>query len=185
MACLYSSISKVGSVEYYAVLSGNDPFDLYVDGVLQSQNMLFADPVSGHTTNEEYWYFNGDAYEPDAAELRDADSTGTAESVLYPPYLILQWRGDDDAESYLIQQYVDSAWSDIANVAEDNKGYYQYQTVALTDATTHQWRVLPVDHYGNEGTPVQFDMFLVRNPDTPSYAVTWDAGTNEIVVSAR
>jgi len=174
MSATVTSITKAGSYAWRYDYSGTSPFDIYYNGEV----------IASQTTDTAIILNHTDAYEPPALEIIDADDTDTPESVRYSPLFIGQFRGDPDMSYYLVEQYVDAAWTQIAQIPEDGLGgYRKFQSTALADVTTHSFRVTPYDADDNAGYPLQYDIFMIRNPEPPSVTVTYAAGT--ITIAAR
>ncbi len=112
--------------------------------------------------------------------LEVLDSEDDVPNDAFPPYLRLGWLPVSDAVRYLVQQY-DGGWVDVATLAaEADRAWYQYDTPGLADVTVHQWRVIPIDEAGNEGSALAFSVLMVRHPDPPDVTFTYDgamAGT--------
>lgn len=90
---------------------------------------------------------------------------------------------DDDVARYRVDENVDAGgYNAIASVRhEAGRFSYRFVTGRLTDLASYQWRVVPVDQVGNEGTPVELDAeTIVRTPDAPSYTVAFDEGTDRV-----
>lgn len=92
-----------------------------------------------------------------------------------------------DAAVYRLEQKVGTgSWDVVATVAA-TAALWEYRLVTdrLADLTDHQWRVIPIDRYGNEGAAVTLAAErVVRYPDAPDFAATYDAGTGRVTVSA-
>lgn len=114
-------------------------------------------------------------YETSPPPLEIVGTGDTAESSLYPPRAVIQWRGVLTAAEYGVEQYVGGAWVEVANVSETAAGYYTYESDALTDETTHQFRVKAYRADGVSGAAITFSLFCARNPAPPSglsYTIT-------------
>lgn len=171
---LTPTAERVGPYSVRYTWSGTAPYDVWVNGEL----------VLNQTTDTTtVIQFPGEAV-PHAVEVLDATDTGMAESLRYSPRLRLQWRGHAGVEHYRVQTYADSAWSTQQIASEDGRGYYTYTTIAQADATSAQWRVIPVDERGYEGEPVAFTFYVVRNPAPPAVDFSYNAGTGNLTVSA-
>src|SRR5689334_7114694 len=106
----------------------------------------------------------------------------TAESELYPPRLIIQWRGNLNAVAYKIDQYIGSAWKNVGNKVENGQGYYQWRSQPIADGTDAIFRVAPTDINGNEGTAIQFEIVICCNPKAPTVIYSFTS-SNAIEVS--
>jgi hypothetical protein len=113
-------------------------------------------------------------------------STDVAEEG-FPDHLVLGWTVASDAAYYRIEQYVGAAWVAVATVAASTDPWQSYATVALADETSHQFRVIPIDAAGNDGTATAFTKLLVRYPEIPDVDFAYDgavAGTVTITAAA-
>ena len=61
--------------------------------------------------------------------------------------------------------------------------YVGYQTRVLADGETAQYRVVPVNEAGIDGSPRTFTVTMVRRPDPPDVDYTWDAETARVTLS--
>lgn len=169
-----TAITRKGPKSWLYEWSGTAPFDVYIDGAKRlDQSTLTQLIVSGDS-----------ATTPPAMELRDATSTGTAQSVQYSPLMRLQWRGQADAALYKVQRYVSATWTTQQIVREDGRGYYTFTTVALTDGTAEQWRIVPQDARGYTGAAIIITETLVCNPAPPNVTITYTEGTTTLTVAA-
>lgn len=172
-------VNRKGPTSWEYTWLGSPPYTVYLEGLLRL-NATTATTliVQGQTTTAS-------TKTPPAIELRDADSTGTAESVKYSPRMRIQWRGQADAALYQIQQYADSAWTTKQVIVESGSGYYNFTATPLVDGTTAQWRVVPQDSRGYEGAAITISQVMVCNPPPPDVVFTYSgASTKTITVSA-
>jgi len=92
-----------------------------------------------------------------------------------------------DVAVYRVDQRVDAGeWTAVARVAADPAAWtYQVQTGVLTDLAEHEWRVVPLDAAGNEGTPLALDAEkVVRLPDAPDWTAAFDDETQKVTFAA-
>jgi len=184
MASAITAIEKIGYQTWKFTFSGTAPYRVYLDGVLLTDNPMDGDTPDGATTDNDYFIIeHSDSQEPPAIELLDADDTGTPLTLTHPPFCTLQWRSVDYADRYRVDLYTGGSWVEQAIVIEDGRGYYQYTSDALTDCTTHQYRVVAVDASANESAPISCDILVVRNPPPPSISVSYSSGY--LVTEAR
>lgn len=155
-------------------LGGTPEFEVYYQG----QRILTE------ATDTGVVLLNRDTVEPPAVEVTDAD-TATPSQKKYSGRLLLQWTTVAGAVHYRIDELVGSTWTTRDYVSEDGHTYYHYETDQLADGSTAQWRIVPLDAYGREGTAKEIVAFIIRHPDPPAIAVTYDAATPKITVSAR
>uniref|UniRef100_A0A6M3IYE6 Uncharacterized protein n=1 Tax=viral metagenome TaxID=1070528 RepID=A0A6M3IYE6_9ZZZZ len=170
-----ASVQKAGTKAWRFALSGTAPFDIYMEG------KLFIGDL-----DESEIVINGDsAYEPPVIEVLDSTDSNEPEQVTYPPYLVLQWRGNSAASYYQVDRYVGSAWTRQGTVKEDGSGYYRFDTDVLADETEHTFRVVPVDSDGNTGHSFSVTSLIVKNPDPPSIDITYNGVSGNAEVRAR
>jgi len=148
-----------------------DVFNIWLDGVL-------IDTVTG----PEY-DFDRPGYRSTPPPLEVVDDEDDAESELYPPFAIIQWRAVAGATAYIVEKYVSSAWVVKKTVQESAKGWYSFTTFALGDQVSQQYRVSAADSRGNAGTAVSYTFAIVRNPAPPDVSYAID-DSNDLEVSA-
>ncbi len=165
---------RVGTYAVKYAWTGTAPFDIWCNG----EKIL-----NQTTTTSTVVQFPSETV-PHAIEVRDADSVGVANSVKYSPRIRLQWRGQSGVDYYKVQAYLSAEWSTRQIVRENGKGYYMFTTIAQADASTVQWRIVPVDYRKYEGEPVTFSHYVVRNPEPPDVALSYAAGTGLLTVAA-
>lgn len=187
MAITYGAITKVGSQMWEYEWTGTSPYNVWRCDT--GEQIMFASTsttlqISGRGTfASTYSEISND--EPVPIEVYESTDTTIPACVTYPPYAIIQWRGSTANAFYRIQQLdAASSWTTRYEQGETDNGYYSQPTRTLSDVTTHNWRVLPYDTQGNAGDPVQFDVFMVRNPDPPSVNLSWSSSAAAIVVSS-
>jgi hypothetical protein len=91
-----------------------------------------------------------------------------------------------DVRTYRVQQRASlGEWETIADVAAlGNTWEYSCTTPRLDDLTTYEWRVVPIDAVGNEGTPLVIESeSVVRRPDPPDFTATFDEETLRVTFS--
>ena len=163
-----TSITRVGSRAWEFDMTGNTaPYTYYLYGkvILITNNDIEIIEDFGATT-----FVN----EPPPVEIFDANDTGTPESVSRPPYAILQWRGVPGSDLYRVEKNTGSWVAQTPVVIEDGSGYFRFDTGAIDDITTSQYRVIAVDENAVESDPIPFDVYIVRNPAPPEVTFTWD-----------
>lgn len=173
MAVTINSVTDLGGGRWLLAFSSSAPpatFYLYADGVLLSTQ-----------TAGEYVLTVLDGVVPTIEILDDA---ATDPQPAFPSYLTLGWITDADAARYRIEEYTGGQWVEVATVAHNGQAWQSYATQALADETTHQWRVVPIDAAGNDGTAVAFVVLLVRYPDVPSVSYSYSAVTGTVTVAA-
>jgi len=148
-----------------------DIFNVWLDGVLIAT-----------VTGTEY-DFDKEGYDATPPPLEIVDDEDDAESELYPPFAIIQWRTVDGAAAYLVERLVSASWVVQKTITEDGSGWYAFTTVVLGDQTSEQYRVSALDSRTNAGTAVAYTFALVRNPAPPSVSYAID-GAKDLEVSA-
>ncbi len=171
-AMLFTEIIKTAFATWLFRWTGKAPFQLFLNGTLRLA-----------TDDTEISIRGDDNQEPPALEVLDANNTNTAQNILYPPYLNLQWYGDVGVDQYKVEENIDGTWTQRNLVRESNLGYYRHQTEALTDVTAHSWRTTALTAAGNVGTAETFDGFIARNPPPPVIEMIYSDGT--LTVRAR
>lgn len=107
-------------------------------------------------------------------------STDTPEEF-FPSTFTLRWDGTPDSTTYRVEQYVSDEWvAKHVTVADDTRVFH-YKTEMLDDSTTYQFRVVPIDGFGRDGTTLEFEAEMCRYPDAPTQSMTATGG--EIVVA--
>ncbi len=89
--------------------------------------------------------------------------------------------------SYRLEQSISGgAWSSIGTASDDPRRWeFTFLTAALNDLTQYGFRAVPVDVYGNDGTPVTLAAeLIVRTPNAPAFTATFDAGTSKVTLAA-
>jgi hypothetical protein len=100
-----------------------------------------------------------------------------------PGITTLNWRQIANAQQYQIQQLVGLTWTTLRTQPEQGKGNSLFQTAWLDDETTYDFQVVPLDAAQNPGTPIGWDVTIVRHPDVP--VVTYTLNSNmTITISA-
>lgn len=140
-------------------------FWIYVDGQLIA------------TTTASSWTFSSPI---GVIEVLD---TSTPPADAYPSKAILTWNGVAGAQTYLVQEYVESAWVNRASIVPKNgQTYFAWTSGILADSQTHQFQVLAVGVNQNDGTAASLNLLMVRNPDPPDVSFTYDPDKQQVVV---
>jgi hypothetical protein len=116
--------------------------------------------------------------------LEVLDHTADAPSEAHPATLTLGWLTNSDVADYRVEQKVSGSWTEIVTLAREDGPWQQYTTPVLADDTTHEWRIVPIDAAGNEGTEHNFTALLVRHPDVPSVSYAYSAVTGLVTITA-
>lgn len=149
-----------------------------------------------------HWYVNGNYAGSTNSGKRSFDCRGGpinvwARPTLYarrfsgrenaPPPLsgtrTIEWlQSADLAARYLAQYRVsgDPDWTTFADVTGGKPWRYQAVTPMLEDDTLYEFQVVPVDEFGNSGTPLDLgDERIVRWPDVQSLTPSYNGGTQK------
>ena len=145
-----------------------DPiFYIYVDGAFVTQTReTYYDLTIGINTQVQFDVL--DVLEDLPAEF-------------FPGTMTLRWDGTPDATSFRVEQYIGSEWVAKQVVIADDSRVFHYDSELLDDSTVHQFRIVPIDDQGRDGTILEFEAEMCRYPDEPSQAMSITGG--EIVVT--
>jgi len=201
MAVNYDTVitADSGGAFLYEWSGGTSGYKLFTeDGAYEQRGGSQLAEITNEATTETSLILDGsDTGEPPFLEIIDNTSTSEAQTEINPPFLTLQWRGSTDAWYYLIQESVSSVWTDrgtaggfvdpYANPDGDVRGagYFQFKTTAVENETTPSYRVVPYDVNYTSGQPLQFDIFMVRNPAPPSISMAYTSSDGLLTVSTR
>jgi hypothetical protein len=177
VAIVSETATREGTVTVVRVTSDLTPpvyFFWYVDGA-------YVGSTTGAGTATSV---RGFGLPPDDQVRIDVlDSTDPAFDALaaapdgYPARRTLTWIRSIDAETavYRVEQQREAeGYEEIGYVGAD-AATWQYQLLSprLDDLTTYDWRVIPVDASGVDGTPIAIGPeSIVRRPDAPEFTVT-------------
>ena len=143
-------------------------FRVYSEGVLLTPDGIVSADGTGRwtltVTPGEYPFFEV------------LDKACRHPSIAFSGRLQLQWYGTGDL-SYRVEKLISAVWTLQETVPDDGRGYYTWRSPQLTDVTTHSYRIVPVSIAGNQGTALSLVSLLVRHPDSPSVAVTYNGST--------
>jgi len=162
-------------------LGGTVFYHWYLDGV-----------YVGRTELPEYCLFLdvGEQVVLVCQDTADADYDPIANAPAgYPARRLIYWVRSlaTDLDYYQVEQKPSGGeWTNIGRAAHDPQRWdYWLLTPRLADLTSHQWRVVPIDRAGREGTTIAIDaMTVVRTPDAPGFAISYDAGTDKVTYTA-
>ena len=169
-ALLFTEIIKVANSSWLFRWTGAPDFQIYLNGTLRLT-----------TSDTEIVVDASDTEEPPALEILDANNTNTAQNILYPPHLNLQFYGDVNADSYIIEELDDGEWVQRTVISETAEGYYTHQTEALIDLSDNNWRVRALTAAGNTSAAETFGGLIVRNPPPPSITMVYSGGTLNVI----
>lgn len=98
----------------------------------------------------------------------------------FPGVMHLRWDGTPDSTSFRVEQYVVDEWVAKQVIIADDRRVFHYTSELLDDSEVHQFRIVPIDDQGRDGTILEFEAEMCRYPDEPSQAMNVTGG--EIVV---
>jgi hypothetical protein len=110
----------------------------------------------------------------------------------YPARLSLWWTRSTttDVKEYRVECNQDAAGYAAAAIVRPLPGQwsFSYFSDRLDDQSYYNWRVIPVDLAGNDGTPVVLTSValgyqMVRTPDAPNFTITFDPDTRKMTFS--
>jgi len=169
------------TVTVTSYLRGDVYYFWYIDGAFLTR-----------TRNNKYTFFvkEGDQFRVSVLDSNDFDFDAIANAPKgYPSRRTIFWTRctDSDILKYNLEQNKDGAgWTDIGTVNDiPGQWSYTFVTERLTDLSTYQFRIIPVDVAGNEGTALTLDSEkIVRTPDAPDYTVTFSAVTDKVTYAS-
>ena len=123
-----------------------------------------------------------------ASHAHDLDTAAAAPDG-WPARRRIWWVRSLDASvrSYRVDQKLGAGdWTELQTVHHAAEAWqYEIITGRLTDLGEYQWRVVPIDAAGNDGSAVSIaSETLVRRPDSPRFAIAFDDGTTKVTFSA-
>lgn len=89
----------------------------------------------------------------------------------HPSRFVVHWRASVPGGTYTVEELVGAEWVARATIRDDGGGAYSWNSRALEDTETHQFRVTAIDAAGNSGTVKTMSGLMVRRPDAPVVAV--------------
>jgi hypothetical protein len=142
-----------------------------------------------------YWYLNGNLtqsttsaiYEFEVAtgetiRLEVLDSAVTEPQEAFPGRWRLQWDAQTGATSYRIDEWNGASFDEVITFPADGRSTYTYETRYLEDDTVHIFEIVPIGT--NDGIERDVEGRMVRWPDAPEVAISYDDGTGVITVAA-
>jgi len=169
------------TVEATSSLAGLIYYFWYIDGAFLAR-----------TTSNIYTFFIREG-EQFRISVKDSNNSNydylTHAPVGYSARRTLFWTRctDSDILKYNLEQNkAAGGWTDIGTVNDiPGQWSYMFVTERLDDLTSYQFRVLPVDQAGNEGTALTLTAeTIVRTPDAPDYTVTFDPDTDKVTYAS-
>jgi len=165
----FLSVTKMGLTAWRFVWAATTgPYRIYLGGQL-------LDTIDG--TEWEADILEYPDYPPPIEVLDTNGALGDVEHYIHPPYAELQWYGDASAAVYYVEEKTGSAsYTRRQIINEVGVGYYLFRTPVLLEGL-NEWRVIPVDSAGNEGTALDFSFNIVPPPLPPeTVPITFSGG---------
>lgn len=127
------------------------------------------------------WVYSGNyASFPPPLEITSGNALALSEQ--FPPYVIIQWYGQD-TDFYQVSQYIASAWVPQQVFREVGLWIYTYVSGSQPDEITQQWQVSALDSLGNPSTPLSFSQYVVTPPASPDGAVSIGYNSGNLVIA--
>ncbi len=166
---VYNSIDRQDATSFLVSFTSDQTAPVHFRVFLAGT--IFDDFYSSSQSSEIT--INVGAGESPFLEILDKDCL--VPSIAFPGHCVLNWLSIGSAVSYLIQQY-NGTWVTQATIKDDGSGVFNWSSGWLVDESVNQFRVVPVDSSGNQGTPLTFNFFMVRHPDPPNTTITFSTG---------
>jgi len=180
VAITYDSVSSIGNLVIWQVTSSlSDPYyHWYLEGAWLGVTRVgqFSLVVED---GEQAWLVCQDTEDSGYDPIANAPEG-------YPARRTIGWvaSADSDVDYYRVEQNKDGGgWTVLGSLKDDGSWFYTFVTARLVDLASYQFRVVPVDVAGNDGTPMTRDAeIIVRRPDavaftaalnSPATTVTW------------
>lgn len=104
--------------------------------------------------------------------------------IAFPGRLTVHWQESTGADKYRVEELISGVWTLRAEIRDDGLGAFSWISRWLEDVTNHQFRVIPVDSTGNQGSALSFAALMVRHPDVPNVKYTVNANRTLLIESA-
>lgn len=140
-----------------------------------------------------YWYRDGllvdvtqvnsrlfDLTEGDLTQIDVLDDADTLPGESYPARCVISTAPGEGVVKSRVEELVDGEWVTRHTTLGS---YVGYQTRVLADGETAQYRVVPVNEAGIDGSPRTFTVTMVRRPDPPDVDYTWDDETARVTLA--
>lgn len=179
----YSQVrsGNVTTVTVASSLTGTVYFNWYVDGAFVGTTT---------TPTMSFSLEPGDQVRIDVVDTNDQDLDPVANAPAgWPARRTVWWVRSIDADvvKYRVEQRKGAgAWSTIGVVQHDALTWsYSLMSPRLDDLSTYEWRVIPIDAAGNDGTASSIGPeLIVRTPDAPRFSATFNAGPTTVTLAA-
>ena len=184
MAITDIQTNRAGNVTTVTVtsdLSGTIYYHWYIDGSFIATTQLNV---------YQFYLENDDQVRIEINDTNDPDYDPIANAPAgYPARRTIYWvrSQDSDVRHYRIEQQKDGGgWASIGEVLHDvNQWAYSLESPRLDDLSEYEWRIIPVDLAGNDGTALALDSEkIVHTPDAPDFTVTFNEGPDTVTFAA-
>jgi hypothetical protein len=180
MAITDTETVRIGSATLVTVtsdLSGTIYYHWYLDG-----------QYVGISTDGTWTFYLDEETQArvEVVDTNDADfDVEAGNPVPYPARRKLWWVRSlaTDVAKYRAELNQDGGgWETIGFVQHDERQWtYELLTGRLDDLLDYDFRIVPIDTAGNDGTALDLDSeTIVRTPDAPDFAVSFDEGTTKV-----
>jgi hypothetical protein len=151
-------------------LGGTPTFYIYIDGVLNETTTATTKLVQIQYDRE--------------FQIEILDDVNAVPAEAYPDFARISWEPVANAAKYRIDQWDGvSAWDELAVILDTNQNTFVYDTQKIDDVTDYTFRIVPLNSADIEGSPREFNLFMVRRPDRPNVTYTYDNGTAKITAT--
>lgn len=188
MSVTITSLTRIDArtvrVTWSSTLGGAATFYVWLDGRLidatRSLSRLFTLPADRSPVIEVF----------DSASDTPSVNTSAWGGVEGAGRVRLAWYvapGANTGGSYRVEEYVGGSWVTRETVKDTDAGYYAWTSRVLADGETHQFRVRSIaagSSGANVGSPVSVSVLMVRVPDVPAVAMTYDEDTGDLTIAA-
>lgn len=121
----------------------------------------------------------------ESALIEVLDNAAEMPQTAITPRVHLAWDSVAGAKRYRVERLVDAAWALVKEIEDDGQARFQYDTPPLADAATdHQLRVTTIGDNDNEATATAVNVTMIRHPDPPTNAMSFDDVTKTITVAS-
>lgn len=175
----YSTVrlGEVTEVTVTSNLSGTIYYHWYVYGV-----------YIGMSTSTSWLFYlaDGEQGRIECIDTNDADFDAIANAPTdYPPTRTIYWTAsvDTDVDKYRVEQKKNAGdWATVGTVYhEASRWSYELTTDRLDDLASYEFRVVPIDKAGNDGTPVTLGAEnIVRTPDAPEFTIEFNTSPTTV-----
>lgn len=177
MAGTITGCTKVGALAWLYTWTGTANFSGYSEGKAVFENsdatsivMQWTDDTAPHRV------------EPPVLEVIDStQTTANVQQVTYPPSVTIQFRGKSTNGYYIVAVDDGTGYVNVATLAEDGSGYYQFNSSALA-SLDYTFKVTPYDIYGTASDAIAISVFHHTSPEPAILTYVYNAGTGLVTV---